>query len=108
MFHRDFKTPNILVTSDWRGKVCDFGFTIWGNSPARLETCAGTEEFMAPEMENGEDFGLPADIFSVGITICEVAAKRRCVCVRTPIDARDADSFDGTSRADGCRCACFI
>lgn len=57
---------NILVTADFKGKVgcmllpggadewsvcwqvCDFGFSIGSESPARLETCAGTEEFMAP------------------------------------------------------------
>jgi len=77
MMHRDFKTPNVLVTADLRGKLCDFGFTISGECEARLATCAGTEEFMAPEMENGDDFALPADVFSVGITMCEVATKRR-------------------------------
>lgn len=31
------------------------------------------------EMENGDDFELPADIFSAGITLCEVATKRKYV-----------------------------
>ena len=77
MMHRDFKTPNILVNEDWSASLCDFGFTIWSRCDERLETCAGTEEFMAPEMELGEDFSLPADLFSLGISICEVATKRR-------------------------------
>jgi hypothetical protein len=79
--------------------VCDFGFSISSESPARLDTCAGTEEFMAPgmllcacpkarlfsapllplraEMENGDEFALPADVFSAGIMLCELATKRK-------------------------------
>uniref|UniRef100_A0A7S2GXN1 mitogen-activated protein kinase kinase n=1 Tax=Octactis speculum TaxID=3111310 RepID=A0A7S2GXN1_9STRA len=77
LLHRDFKTPNVLVQEDGSGLLCDFGFTIWADSPAKLETCAGTEEFMAPELCMGEDFHLPADVFSLGITICEVATRIR-------------------------------
>lgn len=65
------------MKEDGSGLICDFGFTIWVESPAKLETCAGTEEFMAPELCNGEDFHLPADVFSLGITICEVSTRKR-------------------------------
>ncbi len=55
---------------------------------SRLESCAGTKHFMAPEMELGCDYGQSADCFSFGITVCGMIAAQipgqNGFLVRTP------------------------
>ncbi|CAM9189689.1 unnamed protein product [Discosporangium mesarthrocarpum] len=72
IIHRDIKTPNVLVDGAWRAKLCDYNFAIDQSSPIKQEFCAGTEEFMAPEVLLVDDYGTPSDIFSLGIIMVEM------------------------------------
>jgi serine/threonine protein kinase len=69
---RDVKTTNILVSRDWRAKLCDFSFACHGDTASKHEYIYGTDEFMAPEIALGEDFNIAADMFSYGIVLCEM------------------------------------
>jgi len=75
MIHRDLKSPNLLVTSDWKIKVCDFGLA--RPRPQNLEesanlTVAGTLEWMAPEISLEEAYDQPVDVFSFGMVVYEL------------------------------------
>ncbi|KAG2447305.1 hypothetical protein HYH02_007635 [Chlamydomonas schloesseri] len=48
--HRDIKPENVLFTTDWRLLVADFGVSI-NLHQERAVTRAGTEGYMAPEVE---------------------------------------------------------
>ena len=77
--HRDLKGENLLVTSNGRLKITDFGFARIAARNAeeskRLTFC-GTDAYMSPEILLGEEFGLSTDVFSLGIILCEIGARK--------------------------------
>lgn len=77
--HRDLKGENLLVTSNGRLKITDFGFARIAARSAdeskRLTFC-GTDSYMSPEILLGDEFDLPTDIFSLGVIFCEILARR--------------------------------
>ncbi|KAG6873102.1 hypothetical protein C0995_002945 [Termitomyces sp. Mi166 len=76
--HRDLKGENLLVTSNGRLKVTDFGFAriaARNEEESKRLTFCGTDAYMSPEILLGEEFDLPTDIFSLGIIFCEIAAR---------------------------------
>jgi len=77
--HRDLKGENLLVTSNGRLKITDFGFARIAARNAdeskRLTFC-GTDSYMSPEILLGNEFDLPTDIFSLGVMFCEIASRK--------------------------------
>ncbi|KAG2223158.1 hypothetical protein INT45_011504 [Circinella minor] len=72
VIHRDIKPSNILMTRNGEIKLCDLGVS--GeliNSMA--ETFTGTQYYMAPERIKGATYSVQSDIWSLGLTIIEVA-----------------------------------
>ncbi|CAM9194225.1 unnamed protein product, partial [Hapterophycus canaliculatus] len=72
IIHRDIKTPNVLIDGSWRAKLCDYNFAIDENSSIKQDFCAGTAEFMSPEVLLSEEYGLPSDVFSLGMIFVEM------------------------------------
>ncbi|KDR74107.1 hypothetical protein GALMADRAFT_227805 [Galerina marginata CBS 339.88] len=77
--HRDLKGENLLVTSNGRLKVTDFGFAriaARNEEESKRLTFCGTDSYMSPEILLGDEFDLPTDIFSLGIIFCEIGARK--------------------------------
>ncbi|KAK6533119.1 hypothetical protein TWF281_007274 [Arthrobotrys megalospora] len=75
VIHRDVKAANILVGNDGRVQLCDFGVSALVQNPnVKRSTFVGTPWWMAPEviLEN-QSYNYKADIWSLGITILEIA-----------------------------------
>ena len=71
IIHRDIKPQNILFDKNWNVKVCDFGCASKVVENYR-HPAIGTPEYMAPEVLNQSRYGLPVDIWSLGIVLYEM------------------------------------
>ncbi|CAA7263982.1 unnamed protein product [Cyclocybe aegerita] len=72
IIHRDIKPSNILLNSEGSIKLCDFGVS--GeliNSIAN--TFVGTSIYMSPERIQGAEYSVKSDVWSLGITLVELA-----------------------------------
>jgi len=71
--HRDVKLGNILINSKGCVKVTDFGISKRLDDTAVCDTFVGTGTHMSPERVLGEDYSFPADIWSLGVCVYELA-----------------------------------
>lgn len=67
--HRDLKPDNILLTSDSKLKIADFGLSRLydANTDGLMKTLIGTPEFVAPEILRDEAYGIGVDARACGI-----------------------------------------
>jgi eukaryotic-like serine/threonine-protein kinase len=72
--HRDVKCENIMLTSDGRIKVMDFGLAKLKGSLklTRTSSTVGTLGYMAPEQIQGGEVDARSDIFSFGVVLFEL------------------------------------
>mmetsp|Transcript_54293 Transcript_54293/g.90514 ORF Transcript_54293/g.90514 Transcript_54293/m.90514 type:complete len:358 (+) Transcript_54293:636-1709(+) len=69
--HRDIKSANLLLGKDGRVRVSDFGVAsdekMQTMTPAN--TFVGTVIYMSPERLKGQEYGINADIWSLGLVL---------------------------------------
>ena len=76
--HRDLKPENVMLTSDGRVKIADFGIakaTTNAQQISRLTATGmtvGTPNYMAPEQAMGQPVGPATDLYSLGVMAFEL------------------------------------
>ena len=80
LVHRDIKPGNIMLTTDGKVKVMDFGIAraLTDSQATMTQTNAvvGTAQYLSPEQARGEQVDARSDLYSTGIVLFELLTGR--------------------------------
>ncbi|XP_019731495.1 dual specificity mitogen-activated protein kinase kinase 1 [Hippocampus comes] len=92
IMHRDVKPSNILVNSRGEIKLCDFGVS--GQLiDSMANSFVGTRSYMSPERLQGTHYSVQSDIWSMGLSLVEMAIGRFPI---PPPDTKELEHIFGT------------
>jgi serine/threonine protein kinase/tetratricopeptide (TPR) repeat protein len=76
ILHRDLKPANVLLDSEDKVYLTDFGLATSGKQTGLTQAgeIMGTPDYMSPEQVKGEGVDAQSDIFSLGVILYEIAA----------------------------------
>lgn len=76
IIHRDIKPQNIIISKDGKVKVTDFGIAKATTSNTVSSNAMGSVHYTSPEQARGGFSDAKSDIYSIGITLYEMATGR--------------------------------
>ena len=104
IIHRDIKSANILLDAAGRAKLADFGLSHVRRrreeSMDGYHGVAGTPSYIAPEVLMGREYGVKADVYSLGVLINEMLATE-APYDDTPLVQLDLPAFEAAVIAGG-------
>ncbi|KAL2490924.1 L-type lectin-domain containing receptor kinase IX.1 [Abeliophyllum distichum] len=86
--HRDIKSSNIMLDSNFKAKLGDFGLArlVDHEKGAQTTMLAGTMGYMAPECVITGRASKESDVYSFGVVLLEIACGRRPINTRVQED----------------------
>ena len=74
LVHRDIKPQNVLIDSDGRARVTDFGIarSLEGKGMTATGRVLGTTDYVSPEQAMGEEVDERSDVYSLGVVLYEM------------------------------------
>ena len=74
IIHRDIKAGNIMVTTEGRVKILDFGIAHLMNTPKSNDTeeYIGTATYMAPELIRGNEADVRSEVWAYGVLMYQL------------------------------------
>ena len=87
--HRDLKPANVMLHSDGRALLADFGLARTGGGNLALTTVGftvGTPGYMAPEQAMGRELDSRADIYSLAVMVFEMLTGEPPYLGTTPME----------------------
>jgi eukaryotic-like serine/threonine-protein kinase len=102
VLHRDVKPANVLICSDGRCVLTDFGVA---RMPTDVQLTTpgmvlGSPHFISPERAMGSEFGPPSDLFSLGVTLYTAVEGRPPFDKGDPIETMHAVVEDPPTPAE--------
>lgn len=87
IIHRDIKPQNIMVTPSGDVKVTDFGIAKAASQTTVTATgeTLGSVHYLSPEQARGGEVDARSDLYSLGITMYEMATKELPFTAETPV-----------------------
>ena len=83
--HRDLKPANIIIDSNGKARITDFGIAGFERDVQGMESRVGTPAYMSPEQVTGKEVTQRSDIYSLGLLLYEIFTGKQAV---------EADSLD--------------
>ncbi|HEX6739282.1 MAG TPA: serine/threonine-protein kinase, partial [Vicinamibacteria bacterium] len=87
--HRDLKPQNVMLDRDGDAKLMDFGLArVPSSQMTQKGSILGSPKYMSPELVREQPLDGRADLFSLGVVLFELLARR------TPFEGPDANLFE--------------